>query len=162
MEILMGHHYILQNSNQVISFDGFAGHPGELITLLQLLQDREGYISKEGIRQIASFLKLSENQIFGVASFYSQFRFDKPGKNKVRVCQGTACHVQGGNQLSQEVRNTLGVSPGETTADQQYEFHEVACLGCCAQASVVEINGKIYGKMTPEQLHKVLSDHERL
>jgi len=162
MGILMEHHNLLEITDPVISFDGYAGHPDELISLLQLLQKQDGYISKEGVRQIASFLKLSENQIFGVASFYSQFRFERPGKNKVRVCQGTACHVQGGNQLSQEVKKTLGIRPGETTSDHQYEFQEVACMGCCAQASVVEINGKIYGKMTPEQLHKVLTDHENL
>ena len=158
----MGHPDLAGHTNQAISFDGFAGHPDELITLLQLLQRQAGYISKEGVRQIAGFLKCSENQIYGVASFYSQFRFEKPGKNKVRVCQGTACHVQGGNQLSKEVKKTLGIQPGEITSDQQFEFHEVACLGCCAQASVVEINGKVYGKMTPEQLHKVLSDYENL
>ncbi len=158
----MEHHNLLDSVDQSFTFDGYAGHPDELISLLQLLQRQDGYISREGVRRIAGFLKLSENQIFGVASFYSQFCFEKPGKNKVRVCQGTACHVQGGNQLSQEVKKTLGIRPGEITADRQYEFHEVACLGCCAQASVVEINGKVFGKMTPEQLHKVLTDHENL
>jgi NADH-quinone oxidoreductase subunit E len=158
----MEHQNLLEYTDQVISFDGYAGHPDELISLLQLLQKQTGYISKEGVRQIARFLKLSENQIFGVASFYSQFRFEKPGKNKIRVCQGTACHVQDGNQLSQEVEKTLGIKTGETTSNHQYEFQEVACLGCCAQASVVEINGKIYGKMTPEDFHKLLTDYENL
>ncbi len=158
----MGHPDLLQQKEQEVSFDGFIGHPDELIPLLQLLQRTHGYISREGVRQIAVFLKISENQIFGVASFYTQFRFEKPGKNKVRVCQGTACHVQGGDHLSQEVKKTLGIRPGETTPDHQFEFQEVACLGCCAQASVVEINGKVLGKMTPEQLHKVLADHDNL
>ena len=158
----MEHRTLIEHTDQAISFDGYAGHPDELISLLQLFQKQDGYISKEGVSQIASFLKLSENQIFGVASFYSQFRFEKPGKNKVRVCQGTACHVQNGNQLSQEVAKTLGIRSGETTSDHQFEFQEVACLGCCAQASVVEINGKVYGKMTPEQLKKVLSEYENL
>lgn len=158
----MEHQTLFEQTDHVISFDGYAGHPDELISLLQLLQKRDGYISREGVSQIATFLKLSESQIFSVASFYSQFRFEKPGKNKIQVCQGTACHVQNGNQLSQEVKKTLGIRSGETTSDHQFEFQEVACLGCCAQASVVEINGKIYGKMTPEQLQKVLKDHENL
>lgn len=158
----MGYPDLQRQKEQGFSFDGFTGHPDELIPLLQLLQRSHGYISREGVGQIAGFLRISENQIFSVASFYTQFRFDKPGKNKVRVCQGTACHVQGGDQLSQEVKKTLRIQPGETTPDYQFEFHEVACLGCCAQASVVEINGKVLGKMTPEQLHKVLADHENL
>ena len=139
---------------------GFHGRPDELISLLQYYQHKFGYISEECIRQAALFLNLSENQIFGVASFYSQFRFSKPGQNTIRVCLGTACHVQGGEQLSREVRKKLGVRPGETTADHLYEYEEVACLGCCAQAAVVEVNGKVYAKMTPGKLNKVL-DNER-
>jgi NADH-quinone oxidoreductase subunit E len=112
------------------------------------------------VRQIAEFLKVSENQVYGVASFYTQFRFEKPGQNTIRVCQGTACHVQGGEQLSQEARKNLGIRAGETTPDGRIDFQEVACLGCCAQASVVEINGKIFGKMTPEAVRKALKEYE--
>ncbi len=140
---------------------GFSGSPGDLISLLQYYQKKDGYISEESVRQIAAFLKVSEAQVFGVASFYAQFRFKKPGESKVRVCLGTACHVQGGQQLSQEIQKILGIAPGETTPDGRFDFEEVACLGCCAQASVVEINGKIYGKMTPEKLRKVLENHEK-
>lgn len=143
-----------------LDFTGFSGKPEELITLLQSVQRKQGYLSKESVRQIARFLKLSEAQIFGVASFYSQFRFKKPGDNTLRICQGTACHVQGGEQLTQEAQKILGISPGETTPDQRVDFQEVACLGCCAQASVVEMNGKIYGKMTPDLLRKVLKVYE--
>jgi NADH-quinone oxidoreductase subunit E len=159
----MGDDAILQASNEhALNLEGFAGKPGELITLLQYLQRQYGYISKDGVRQVARFLKISENQIYGVASFYSQFRFQKPGDHTIRVCQGTACHVQGGDQLSQEARKILGVNPGETTADGRFDFQEVACLGCCAQASVVEIDGRVYGKITPDTLRKVLKDHENL
>ena len=154
---------ILQNNDELtLSFEGFSGEPGELITLLQVLQHQEGYLSKEGIRQIARFLKMSENHIYGVASFYSQFRFKKPGEHTIRVCQGTACHVQGGDQLSQETKKVLGVGPGETTADGRFDFQEVACLGCCALASVIEVDGRVHGKMTPETLRKVLKDHANL
>ncbi len=134
------------------------GRPGDLIPLLQWLQKRDGYISEEGVRLLASWLKVSENHIYGVASFYTQFRFKKPGENLIRVCQGTACHVQGGEQLSKEVHKRLGIQPGETTPDQRYQFEEVACLGCCAQAAVVELNGKFFAKMTPDQLGKVLGE----
>ncbi len=139
-----------------VTLEGFTGKPDELIQLLQHYQKTYGYISEEGVRQIAGFLKVSEARVYGVASFYAQFRFEQPGENTIRVCQGTACHVQGGEQLSEEIQKILGIAPGETTPDQRFAFEEVACLGCCAQASVVEINGKIYGKMTPERLRQTL------
>ncbi len=159
----MGEVY-LQNSGatQAIDLKDFSGHPDELIPLLQLYQKTYGYISEQAARQICAFLKISEARIYGVASFYTQFRFEKPGAHTIRVCQGTACHVQGGAQLSNEIRDILGIQPGEVTPDFLYDFQEVACLGCCAQAPVVEIDGKIYGKMTPDKLRKVLADHENL
>ncbi len=131
---------------------------GSLIPLLQRVQQTEGYISEESIREIARLLKISENHIYGVASFYSQFRFQKPGKNKLKVCLGTACHVQGGQLLAQEVEKQLGLHSGETTPDGNIEYEEVMCLGCCAQAAVVEINGLIYSKMTSEKLIKKINE----
>jgi NADH-quinone oxidoreductase subunit E len=146
----------------VLSIDGFTGQSDELISLLQTVQKKDGYISEENVRQIAHFLKVSETHVYGVASFYTQFRFTRPGDQTIRVCLGTACHVQGGEQLSQEIQKILGISPGESTPDHRFDFQEVACLGCCAQAPVVEINGKVYGKMTTDQLRKVIKEHEQL
>jgi NADH-quinone oxidoreductase subunit E len=143
-----------------IASEGFNGKPEQLISILQYYQARDGFVSQEAVRQVAQFLKISETRIYGVASFYAQFRFVKPGKNTVRICLGTACHVQAGQQLGEEVQSLLGIGPGETTADLLFTFREVACLGCCAQAPVVEINGKIYGKMTREKLRKVLKSYE--
>ncbi|MGB9674306.1 MAG: NAD(P)H-dependent oxidoreductase subunit E, partial [Anaerolineales bacterium] len=88
----------------------------------------------------------------------SQFRFHKPGKNKLKVCLGTACHVQGGNLLAKEVEKRLGIHSGETTADGEIEYEEVACLGCCAQAAVVEVNGSILARMTTEKLDKKINE----
>lgn len=156
----MGGILLQDDVNQALSFNGFSGKPEELIPLLQSCQKQYGYISEEHVRQIARFLKISEGHIYGVASFYSQFQFEKPGENNVRVCLGTSCHVQGGEQLSREIQDTLGIGPGKTTPDHRFDFHEVACLGCCALAPVVEINGKIYAKMTPDKLHDALVDHE--
>ena len=143
-----------------LSLEHSSGQPDELIGMLQLCQNLHGYISEEDVRQIALFIKVSETHIYAVASFYAQFRFRKPGEKLIRVCMGTACHVQGSQQLSQEVQNQLSIQPGETTPNARFDFQEIACLGCCAQAPVVEIDGKIYGKMTPEELRKVL--HEEL
>lgn len=134
--------------------------PGDLIPMLQQYQKEYGYISEECVRKISEKLKISENHIYGVASFYSQFRFVRPGRYSVRVCLGTACHVQGGSLLANEIKDTLGIQSGETTEDYRFDYEEVACLGCCAQASVVEIDGKIHAKMTPEKLRKILKTYE--
>lgn len=134
--------------------------PDALVPMLQQIQQTEGYISQEAVRRLAGLLKVSEAHIFGVASFYTQFRFVKPGDTLIRVCLGTACHVQEGAHLSEEIQTLLGIAPGETTPDGRFEFQQVACLGCCAQAPLVEINGKIYGKMTPDKLRTVLKTYE--
>lgn len=131
---------------------------GSLIPLLQRIQQSEGYISAESVREIARLLKISENHIYGVASFYSQFRFNQRGRNKIKVCLGTACHVQGGKLLAKEVEKQLAIQSGETTLDHNIEYEEVACLGCCAQAAVVEINGLIYARMTSEKLAKKINE----
>lgn len=150
------------NITDTLHLVGFSDQPDELISILQQYQKTYGYISQEHVREIANLLKVSEAHIFGVASFYTQFRFKKPGENIVRVCLGTACHVQGGEQLSGEIQRILGIAPGEVTPDGRFEFQQVACLGCCAQAPLVEINGKVFGKMTPAKLRKVLKDHDAL
>ena len=133
---------------------------GDLIPLLQQYQRDNGYISEECVQQIAEQLNLSENHIYGVASFYSQFRLIKPGKHTIRVCRGTACHVQAGQQLSNEIQSILRIFPGETTQDGLFELEEVACLGCCAQAPVLEIDGKIYGKVKIDNIAKILKEYE--
>ena len=138
---------------------GFSGSPEELIPLLQHYQKTHGYISPEGAKEMAAFLGISTAKVFTVASFFSQFRFHKPGENHVGVCLGTACHVQGGDELSQEVQDHLHIHSGETMPDGRFDFEEVACLGCCAQAAVVELNGKIYAKMSRDKLRKVLEPH---
>lgn len=134
----------------------FRPAPEELIPILQYVQAAYGYLSEANVRQIAEYLQISEAHIYGVASFYTQFRFVRPGENLIRVCLGTACHVQGGSPLSKEIEDMLGIAPGETTPDGRFELQQVACLGCCAQAPLVELNGRIYGKMTPDKLRRIL------
>jgi len=155
----MGETLLQNHAAQTPQIEGFSGQPDELIALLQYFQRQNGYISEESVSQIARFLGISEASIYGVASFYSQFRFQRPGDIRIRVCQGTACHVQGSDRLSDEIQKALGIRAGETSPDHKYDFEEVACLGCCALASVVEIDGKIYGKMKAEELRKALKDH---
>ncbi len=139
---------------------GFEGTEGDLIPLLQRAQRQFGYISEVAIRHISRFLRISENQIFGVASFYSQFRFIPPGRNSVRVCSGTACHVRGGQILGETVERQLGISPGQTTPDRRFDFQRVACLGCCALAPVVQINRDMYSRMTVTRLRDIVQQYE--
>jgi NADH-quinone oxidoreductase subunit E len=140
-------------------FENYSGAQNDLIPLLQCFQRQSGYISQECVQEIARYLRISENHIYGVASFYSQFTFRKPGKNHIKVCLGTACHVQGGQILADEVEDRLGIQSGQVSPDGQFDYQEVACLGCCAQAAVVEINNQIFARMTTTKLAKKLSEY---
>jgi len=141
-------------------FSGLAGEEGNLIPILQLSQTKFGYISDEAVARIARFLRVSENQVFGVASFYAQFRFTPPGRHSIKVCLGTACHVRGGHILSDAVRRELDVLPGQTTRDRRFDFQRVACLGCCALAPVIQVDRDVYSRMTVIRLKQVLGKYE--
>ncbi len=142
------------------AFSEFKGEEGDLIPVLQRIQERSGYISEEAARRISRFLKISENQTYGVASFYSQFRFTKPGRNSIKVCLGTACHVRGGGIICTALGRELDISPGQTTEDGRFDLERVACLGCCALAPVVQINQDIYSRMTVVRLKQILDKYE--
>ncbi len=131
-----------------------------LIAILQQVQKAEGYITSEAVTSISSHLSISRSQIFGVASFYSQFRFNPPGRNSIRICLGTACHVQGGDFLLNALRSEIGISPNETTPDYRFDLERVACLGCCALAPVVMINDDIFSNMSVIKLKEILNRYE--
>ncbi len=141
-------------------FTEFDGEEGDLIPILQKIQERYGYISDDAIRSISPFLRISDNQIYGVASFYSQFRFTEPGRNSIKVCMGTACHMKGGQILGDAVERELKIKPGHTTEDKRFDFQRVACLGCCALAPVVQINDDIRSRMTVIRLKQLLDKYE--
>ncbi len=131
-----------------------------LIAILQQVQKAEGYITPETVTSISSHLSISRSQIFGVASFYSQFKFNPPGRNSIRICLGTACHVQGGDFLLNALRSEIGISPNETTPDGRFDLERVACLGCCALAPVVMINDDIFSNMSVVKLQEILNRYE--
>jgi len=129
-----------------------------LIPLLQDVQEEFGYISEESVAGISRHLDISESEIFGVATFYTQFRFTRPGDHIVRVCQGTACHVRGGKRIMDEVVKLLGIQPGETTDDYKFSIERVACFGSCALSPVVVVDDKVYGRMTPQKTRQLLKE----
>lgn len=150
----------MTHQEYAVLFSGRTGEEGELIPILQQHQEQFGFISPEVIGHISRFLRISENQIFGVASFYAQFRFTAPGRNSIKVCCGTACHVRGGQILTDVLKRELDVGPGETTKDLRFDFQRVACLGCCALAPVVQINRDIHSRMTVVRLRQLLEKYE--
>ncbi len=148
------------NNDYIEIFSGFKGEESDLIPILQRTQEKFRYIPKEIIKQMSRFLKISENQIYGVASFYSQFKFVEPGKFTIKVCMGTACHVRGGQRLYEALKRELGVSTGQTTKDKRFDLQRVACLGCCALAPVIQINDDIYSRVAVIRLKQILEKYE--
>lgn len=143
----------------------FQGEEGDLIPLLQRVQEKFGFIPEEAIKQMSRFLRISENQIFGVASFYSQFRFVEPGKCTIKVCMGTACHVRGSQNILDEFRRWLHIEPGETTDDKLFTLETVNCLGACALGPIVVFDADYHGQMrikkVEELIQKYRSENER-
>ena len=136
----------------------FKGEREDLIPVLQRLQEQDGYLRPDAIRDISRWLKISENEIFGVATFYAQFRFHPPGEHHIKICLGTACHVRGGQEILAMTQARLNVKPGETTADGKYDLERVACLGCCALAPVVAFDDKFHSQMSVLKVQRLLEE----
>lgn len=133
------------------------GVNGNVIPLLQKTQDIYGYLPRNAMAEIARVTGKSAAEIYGVATFYAQFRFKPYGKHVVKICHGTACHVQGADSLDTTLETRLSVKPGDTTADGQFSVEKVACLGCCSLAPVVMIDGEVYGRLTGDKLGKIVT-----
>ncbi len=129
----------------------YRGQKGALIPLLQGTQAIYGFVPQRAMTRIAADLGEPLSQVFGVATFYAQFRLVPRGKNVVRICHGTACHVSGAPLVSQEVERHLGIHDGENTEDMLFTLESVACLGACGMAPVMMINDRTYGKLTPDK-----------
>ena len=134
----------------------YDGESGDLIPILQEAQERFGYLPEGVMAGIAKFLRLPESTVYGVGTFYAQFKFTPTGKRIVKVCRGTACHVRGGVRILNEVERQLGIKPGETTDDLEYSLETIACFGSCALAPVVVIDKTVYGRMTTKKVAGVL------
>ena len=122
--------------------------PNDLVPILQEVQKAYGYLPKSILMAVSDRTGISASQIYGVATFYEQFYLEPHGRHTVRCCRGTACHVKGGPNIIKTLKRTLGIEPGETTDDMEFSFETVACLGACALAPVMVIDGTYYGKMS--------------
>jgi NADH-quinone oxidoreductase subunit E len=134
----------------------YQGEKAELIPILQQVQHVYGYLPEEALSKIASFVNVPECTVFGVASFYAQFKLVPTGRNVIRVCRGTACHVRGGARILKEVEKQLGIKPGESTPDLEYALETVACIGACALAPTMTVNKNTYGRMTTKKVAEIL------
>ena len=132
---------------------------GFLIPILQEIQEVYGYISPAVVDEISNFTQVAPGEIFGVASFYSQFRFTKPGQHTVKVCLGTACHVRGSGRILELIERQLKIKAGETTPDGQFSLERMACFGCCALAPVVMVDKDVHGRSTSIKAQKLLGQY---
>lgn len=135
--------------------------PGNLIMILHRVQEEQGYISQEAALTVAERTGMHLAQVYGVISFYNFFKTQKPGKNQISVCLGTACYLKGGESLIEECRSLLGLSESDlSTEDGLFSVETVRCIGCCGLAPVMSINGDVYGKLTKDQISGILDKYK--
>ncbi|MDR2980138.1 MAG: NADH-quinone oxidoreductase subunit NuoE [Bacteroidales bacterium] len=130
-----------------------------LIALLQKIQENEGYLSEEAIVKTGEKLNIPTSKIYGVATFYNQFRFEPQGKYHIQVCRGTACHVLGSLSVLQELERTLKMKAGQTSRDALFSIEVVACIGACGLAPVISVNGTFHANMTPESINELVETY---
>ncbi len=139
----------------------YRGQRGATIPVLQKMQEEEGYLSEEILAEVAEFLGMTMNEIYGVATFYAQFRFERPGEHRVKCCQGTACYVQNGSKILDAVVDELELKPGQhTSEDYKFSLEEVACFGSCALAPVMVVDDTVYGRLTPAKAREILTRYQ--
>lgn len=142
-------------------FSHYNRESGNLIPILQEAQEEFRYLPSEVMQEIARFLRLPESVVFGVSTFYAQFKLVPSGRRIARVCRGTACHVRGGVRILREVEKRLGIKPGETTDDWEYTLETVACIGACALAPTMTVDKQTYGQMTTKKVAEVFSERDK-
>ncbi len=129
----------------------FAPVRQQLIPLLQMVQQKMGYLPPQAVAHVADYLSLSLSEVYGVATFYNQFRFIAPGRHPIRVCMGTACHIKGGDIILENFERKLAIKEGQTTSDREFSIERVACVGCCVLAPVALMGETVHGQMVPSK-----------
>jgi NADH-quinone oxidoreductase subunit E len=151
-----------QPGNIAEVLDRYRGSSREaLIPILQDVQDIYGYLPPEGVTKVAEFLKLPAAKVYGVATFYNQFRFNPVGRFHVQVCRGTACHVKGSARVLAAVERELGIKPGSTSRDKLFSLEVVACIGACGLAPAVCIQGKVHARVNPDEIKSLLTQYRK-
>lgn len=135
----------------------FDGKEEEIIPILQKVQSTYSYLPEQSVREIARFTHVPASQVYGVATFYAQFRFTPRGRKHCMVCRGTACHVNGASRILEETEAALGIKEGETSADLEYSLETVACIGACSLAPAMMINGTVEAKLDPKKVRKLFN-----
>lgn len=128
----------------------------DLIPILQEIQDEFGFLSEEIIYRVGQYLSISVNKIYGVATFYDNFRFGPSGKYHIRLCHGTACHVAGSSTFIDELEKLLKIKPGETDKEGLFSLEVVSCIGACGLAPIIEINGEYFTRLSPNNLNDII------
>ena len=149
---------VLEEARQIVKEVG--SEPEKVIPLLQEIQSRHSYLPDDLVEAVAEVMEVPASDVYGVATFYSQFRFTPMGKHLIKVCKGTACHVSGADLLTTSISDELGVEEGGTTDDMLFTLETVACLGCCSLAPVVMIDDKVYGKLTSSKVRKIVKEYK--
>lgn len=139
--------------------DDYRDTEGALIPVLQAAQAIYGYLPAQAMEKIADVLRVPISQIFGVVTFYSQFRLKPRGKHIIRLCQGTACHVRGAGAILNTLEDQLNINAGETTKDGQFTLETVACVGACSLGPVVMVDDETHGRLSPEQMPDILAPY---
>lgn len=142
-------------------FTSFEGKADELIPLLQHVQRDQGYLSDESMQRIAGFTGLPLSKVYGVATFYAQFRFKPKGQQHIMMCRGTACHVKGAPRVQEEIEKHLNIKEGETSHDLKFSLENVACIGACSLAPVVMVNGNVEARLTADKIKKLFGKRVR-
>ncbi|MFC1942844.1 NAD(P)H-dependent oxidoreductase subunit E [Chloroflexota bacterium] len=149
----------IQETRQVLK--SFTRKRWNLIPVLQKVQERLGYLPREAMTEIAGYLEIADIDVYGVVTFYNQFRLTPPGKHSIRVCLGTACHMKGGYITLDAWKRRLNINPRETTPDREFDLDTVACVGCCTMAPVTVVDDKPQGKVEPTKVDGILLAFER-
>lgn len=134
----------------------FGKERGNLVPILQSIQNEHAYLPPDAIGMVADHLDIPASEVYGVATFYNQFRFNPPGRNPVKVCMGTACHVRGADIILENFERKLEIREGETTGDREFSIESVACVGCCALAPVAVVKDMVHGKMQPSKVEGII------
>ena len=135
---------------------GFGKDRKNLLPMLQMIQEQHAYLSSDALQMVADALELAVCEVYGVATFYNQFRFHPPGKHHMKVCLGTACHVRGGDIILENFERKLEIRHGETTPDREFSIERVACVGCCALAPVVIVDETAHGHVAPSKVEGLI------